>query len=395
MENSQYEYLRFNKYFLFVIGTWPYQTVLQRNVVGSVFIPIISVQTILQTGGMITAATNRDVDSFLEGFAPLVISLMCLSKYINFFYNYKKMRHLLNIMQEDWQIYNKIKNEFDILSEQYTIGRKLTISFAAFLFGLITPFAAMPLLLNAADALGFCNISDDRPLVFRVEHFVDVDKYYYVLLVHSYFGTLAFTAIVVSINSIIAVYVLHECGLCEILRVRLENFVEDDSMNLDLHLNQQEDRWYRNIRECVLLHKHIIEFAKLLEEANTTSYLFQLGFNMICVSFTQFQTVINLQDTAKALRYVSVTVCLLCDLFFVSWPGQRLSDYTERIFEYTTNGKWYQSSYNCRKLLMIMLSKSITPLKLTASKLYTLNLESFSSVVQTSFSYTMVLCSLQ
>ncbi|KOC71281.1 hypothetical protein WH47_02365 [Habropoda laboriosa] len=171
----------------------------------------------------------------------------------------RKMRYLLNIMQEDWRIYKKVKNEFDVLCEQYAVGKKLTTSFAA----------------------------------------------------------------------------------------------------------------------------------------NTTSYLFQLGFNMICVSFTQFQTVINLQDTPKALRYVSVTICLLCDLLFVSWPGQRLSDYTERIFEYTTNGKWYESSYNCRKLLIIMLSKSLTSLKLTACKIYTLNLESFNAVVQTSFSYTMVLCSLQ
>lgn len=45
-----------------------------------------------------------------------------------------------------------------------------------------------------------------------------------------------------------------------------------------------------------------------------------------------------------------------------------------------TNGRWYQSSINCRKLLTIMLSKSIAPLTLTACKLYTLNLESFTTV---------------
>lgn len=88
----------------------------------------------------------------------------------------------------------------------------------AFLLGLITPFGAMPLLLNIGDALGLCNISDDRPLAFRVEYFVDVDKYYYFLLIHSYIGTLGYTVIVLAINSMIIVYVLHECGLCEILR---------------------------------------------------------------------------------------------------------------------------------------------------------------------------------
>ncbi|XP_076762921.1 uncharacterized protein LOC143430495 [Xylocopa sonorina] len=380
MDTAQYEYLRLNKYLLFAIGTWPYQTVLQRIFVGIIFISIISTQVIVQIGGMITAMVDGDIESFLESFAPVTISLMCLAKYINFFYNFDQMKRLLDIMQEDWKIYTKTKNEFDIFCEQYAVGRKLTTTLATFLFGLITPFAAMPLLLNAADALGLCNLSDNRPLAFRVEHFLDVDKYYYPLLVHSYFGTVAYTAIVVAINSIIAVYVRHECGLCEILRIKLEKFVEDDSMDINLHPDKHEDRWYRNARECVLLHKHIIEFAKILEDANTTSYLLQLGLNMICVSFTQFQAVINLEDPAMVLRYVSVSICLLCDLLFVSWPGQQLSDYTERIFRYTTDGKWYQSSINCRKLLMIMLSKSVAPLKLTACKLYTLNLESFSAV---------------
>ncbi|CAL7935123.1 unnamed protein product [Xylocopa violacea] len=422
MDATQYEYLRLNKYLLFTIGTWPYQTVLQRIFVGIIFISIIATQVIVQVsiksnnlllvffyrlilifyyywslliGGMITAILDGDIESFLESFAPVTISLMCLAKYINFFYNFDQMRRLLDIMRDDWKMYTKTRNEFEIFCEQYAVGRKLTTTLATFLFGLITPFAAMPLLLNAADALGLCNLSDNRPLAFRVEHFLDVDKYYYPLLVHSYFGTVAYTAIVVAINSIIAVYVRHECGLCEILRMKLENFVEDDNMDINLHPNEHEDRWYRNARECVLLHKHIIEFAKILEDANTTSYLLQLGLNMICVSFTQFQAVINLEDTAMVLRYVSVSICLLCDLLFVSWPGQQLSDYTERIFRYTTNGKWYQSSINCRKLLTIMLSKSVTPLKLTACKLYTLNLESFSAVARTSFSYTMVLCSLQ
>lgn len=114
-----------------------------------------------------------------------------------------------------------------------------------------------------------------------------------------------------------------------------------------------------------------LRFAKILEDTNTTSYLLQLGFNMICISFTQFQVrlfynflilyqlqivtlilhrsflfsfififlynqaIINIEDTPKVLRYVSITIALLCDLLFVSWTGQQLSNSTERIFEYT------------------------------------------------------------
>lgn len=48
MDSTQYEYLRLNKYLLFTIGIWPYQTTLQRSLVAIVFIPIIVAQVILQ-----------------------------------------------------------------------------------------------------------------------------------------------------------------------------------------------------------------------------------------------------------------------------------------------------------------------------------------------------------
>ncbi|KAK9293940.1 hypothetical protein QLX08_011276 [Tetragonisca angustula] len=396
MDSAQYGYLRLNKYLLFIMGIWPYQTVQHRSLASLIFIPVIVAQLILQAGGFVTAIIADDLEASLESFAPLMISFMCISKYINFFYNFEQMRRLLDIMQDDWRIYKKRRNEYDLLSEQYAIGKRFVTGFVVSLLGFVTPFATVPLVLNAADALGLCNISDDRPLAFRIEHFVNVDKYYNVLLIHSFFGTLGYTLIALAVNCMMVTYVIHESGLCEILRVRLENFVEIDTADVDLHPSKRDDKWYENAKGCVLLHKHIIEFANILEDANTTCYFIIIGFDMICISFTQFQTVINLEnDPPLALRYVSLSVCLLCDLLFISWPGQRLTNSSERIFEFATNGKWYQSSISCRKLLTMMLARSLRPLKLTACKFYTLNLQSFSAVARTSFSYCMVLCSIQ
>ncbi|XP_026670198.1 odorant receptor 13a-like isoform X2 [Ceratina calcarata] len=376
MDSTQYEYLRVNKYLLSATGTWPYQTIVPKIIFGIVFLLTAGAQAFLQIGGMIAAAVDGDSEAVLESFAPVTISLMCSSKYINFFFNYNQMKRMLDVMRDDWHIYKKVETEYEVLCAQYAIGKTLTVGLTA-------------------DGLGLFNMTD-RPLAFRVEHFVDVDKYYYVLLVHSYCGTIVFTTVVIGIDAMIAVYVMHECGLCEILRVKLENFVEGDGLEVELYPGKYEDRWYRNARECVILHKHIIEFGKMLEGANTKSYLVQLGLNMICVSFTQFQAAINLeQDFAMVLRYVSVTISLLFDLLFLSWPGQQLSDYTERILQNTMNAKWHLSSISCRKLLLIMMLRSMTPLKLTAYTMYTMNLESFSTVARTSFSYTMVLMSMQ
>jgi hypothetical protein len=81
----------------------------------------------------------------------------------------------------------------------------------------MTPFLIVPVILNTASYIGLYNASEGRPLMFRTEYFLDSERYYYPLLVHSYIGTLGFVTIVVAIDSMLVFHIQHECGMCEIL----------------------------------------------------------------------------------------------------------------------------------------------------------------------------------
>lgn len=104
MDGIQHEYLRVNKYLLFVVSAWPYQAILQRSLIGIIVIPIVTAQLILQFGGMMTAIIAGDIESFL-------------------------MKRLMDIMQEDWKFHARLRNEYEILCEHYAIARKITTSF--------------------------------------------------------------------------------------------------------------------------------------------------------------------------------------------------------------------------------------------------------------------------
>lgn len=51
---------------------------------------------------------------------------------------------------------------------------------------------------------------------------------------------------------------------------------------------------------------------------------------------------------------------------------------TRRSFR--TDGKWYQSSQRVKKVIAMMLLRSYVPIRITAGKIYTLNLENFAAV---------------
>ncbi|XP_078037106.1 uncharacterized protein LOC144470122 isoform X2 [Augochlora pura] len=395
MEASQYEYLKINKYLLYCIGQWPHQTLWSKILVGIVILPIIVTQTLFQVGGVIAAQRAGDIDAFAEGFAPSLISFFCIAKYTNFF-NRDAMKGLLIVIQNDWRECMKSKEEFEILSNQYALGRRTTIRYTATIYGFMMPFMLMPTILTVINKLNAVNGTYERLLMFRVESFLDVEKYYLPLAVHNYVCTITFINIAVSCDSMIVQFVRHECGLCQIFGRRLQHILENNNnLDIELYPNKRDDVAYQTLKSCAKLHKHIFEFAQTLESTCTISYFFQLGFNMVSVSFTQFQAIVNLDSPSKSFGYASLSGCMLSSLLFLSLPAQHFTDAIECIYDYLCLGKWYQFSLSARKLLHIMLTKSIRRVELTAGKIYVFNLMNYSSVLQTSFSYCMVLCSFQ
>ncbi|KAI4496181.1 hypothetical protein M0802_008048 [Mischocyttarus mexicanus] len=376
MDEIQYQYIRYNKYLMNVLGQWPSQSAIERFLISVVFVPTIAAQLILQGGGLMCAIV--DIDVFMEGVAPFIISFMCLAKYINFVYNFEEMKDLFTTMQKDWKFYMKYDYEFNILCRYYEVGKKATFAYSATVYGLMLPFMMVPGLINLANVLGVLNSTDDKPLLYRVEYFVDVETYYYPLLIQSYFGTIGYITIVVGIDTINLFYVQHGCALCEILGYYLENIVDNDNLEIDLIPNLYDDKAHYAMKECIKLHNHVIQYANKLENTWTISHFFQLMFNMIGISFTGYQAAMKMDEPDVALGYGGFTLTLTFVVFLESWPGQQLTDHTDRISEYAARGKWYQTSFATRTDLNIMLMRCLKPIQLTAGKLYVLNLENFS-----------------
>ncbi|XP_066601064.1 uncharacterized protein [Prorops nasuta] len=395
MENYQQKILRINKKFMWIIGVWPHMNLWEKFLALSFMTPIWFIQVVMQGGGMYSAWTvGSDIDAVLEMFAPFMISWMCLVKLSNFMINANKMKELLLIMEEDWRIHVKCKEEIEILSRYYRVGRKLTIGYAVCVYGSMVPFMAVPAVGAVSDLLDLNNGTQLKLLIFRVEYFVDIENYYYPVLIHSYFGTLGFITIVVAIDSMYVVYAQHICGVIAILGYRLEGYVEDENLNINFYPNKIDDKSLSNIKNCVIMHKRIIAYVTLLDDANAVSFLLQLGLNMICISFTAFQAAMKLENLDESLRFASFTVAQLFHLFCECWPAQQISDHSMRILDYTTSGKWYLTSVNSRRTLQIIMMRCLTPLKLTAGKFFVMNLQNFTAVVRMSFSYFTVLCSV-
>ncbi|XP_034952209.1 uncharacterized protein [Chelonus insularis] len=149
------------------------------------------------------------------------------------------------------------------------------------------------------------------------------------------------------------------------------------------------------IRKSIKQHIATLQYCQILESTYTTCLLVIVMINTVALSITGFYTVIKINETSEALRFGIYTIGQVVHLYFLSYPGQNLMDYSQSIQELIYDGKWYNLPRKTRELFILIMMRSRKPCMLTAGKMYTMSYVSFSKVIKASISYFTLLTSLQ
>nr|XP_050850101.1 odorant receptor 83a-like [Vespula vulgaris] len=163
---------------------------------------------------------------------------------------------------------------------------------------------------------------------------------------------------------------------------------EKSDLNLD-------DKAYWRIISCIRQHKEIIDFVDRIESIYSTYFFLQLGYNMINMSITGTQIVLYADEMFEFIRLMLLALAQLLHLFFECWQAQQLIDHSALIHESICKAAWYRTSVKSKKLIGIMLIKTLETSKLTAGKLLVLCFECFAAVVNKSVSYFTILRTMQ
>lgn len=85
------------------------------------------------------------------------------------------------------------------------------------MYASMTPFMVVPIVPIMLNAFEVGNKTYAKQLMFRVDYLFDAEKYYYPLLIHSYFGTIAYITLIIAVDTILMVFVVHACGSFAVL----------------------------------------------------------------------------------------------------------------------------------------------------------------------------------
>ncbi|GAB1867897.1 Odorant receptor [Camponotus japonicus] len=254
-------------------------------------------------------------------------------------------------------------------------------------------YSAMPIIVKALYWLLPTNETYTTRFLFRLDHVLDVDKYFNLLMLNGILGILFLMSVWIAADGMFILCTQHVCALFEavqynVKRIRGSDIVMDEP-------NITDDEAYHVIISCIKSYEYTLKFSELLSSTYATHFLFLLGNVVVAVSFSIAELIMRDIQLDETVRLIACNVGLLVHIFYLSLMAQRIIDYSDKFQEVIYSCNWYKISQRSKKLLRFTLLRASKPCQIKAGKMYVMSMENFSSIVQASMSYVAVLTSLQ
>nr|AQN78424.1 olfactory receptor 22 [Meteorus pulchricornis] len=213
---------------------------------------------------------------------------------------------------------------------------------------------------------------------------------------HAYMTVPISLGIFVFAENIFAMYTHHACALFTTLRLHLESIHSDihDYGNIESGMEPTQ-KLHRKIVMCVNMHENVIKFSNELESSGNMSYLIILMINVSMITITGIVTVMKFNTPSESARFFAFTMGNVVYTFATCLMGQKLIDESEIVFHAAYSFEWYTLPMNLQSMVIPIMVKSLNPCQLTAGKIMSLSMDTFSLVLKNAMSLFTVLSSLR
>ncbi|XP_051173101.1 odorant receptor 42b-like [Leptopilina boulardi] len=293
-------------------------------------------------------------------------------------------------MQSDWKTLTS-KHDTYILHKYGKRCKLYNIVYIVGFFGSVTVYLFSRTILLL---IGFFRDSSaPRPIIFLLDLGIDPEKYYYLILIYSHVCSYITTTLNVNGAMVFSMLLEHACGIFEIIGHKLTTALEERrEYNNKLSL---KENIHREIILCVKMHKRVLLFVNDIENFLSTAYFLIFGFCIIDLSITGVQFVMFINNASEALRFGFYAITQIFHIFLLTLPTQHLLDTSLCISSCIYSANWYQLSSKNKKSLLIIMRKGAEPTKFVVGGMFTLSLQFFTKVLQTSMSYFTVLMTVR
>nr|QMS80346.1 odorant receptor [Histia rhodope] len=205
-------------------------------------------------------------------------------------------------------------------------------------------------------------------------------------------------------DTILAAFVASAIGQIEILSFNLRNF---DKLAYRLRTraiiakeNLYPDQYYIQVtmKECIKHHNSIIRYVSMIEEAFSlaSALQFMLSVMVLCLVGIQFLSIEDPRSHLMQIVWMAIYLwCMLVEVFILCWFGDELIWKSQSVRQAAFEGPWLNVDVKTAKYIIIFLERSKRPLRVTAGKIFTLSLDTYTILINWAYKAFAVMSNMK
>ncbi|NP_001164458.1 odorant receptor 98 [Nasonia vitripennis] len=369
-------------------GWWrPLNMSTWRRAVYSCFTVIMLTLLVTITLTVLIGVTQMSAtdDLFADNVFLMFALINSVFKATNVLLSRRRFIKMLEIVQDTrWR---DLRNDEEIeIQDRYrkTI-RKISVYFTTAVFVAIILRVVAPLL----------DLSDEIKLPVDAYCPCDIrhSSCYWTLYWHQALGTGVATLTHAAKDCLISALLLQTCAQLEILKNRLLSIADTCVVagNKTGAADRVEKLEQKLIGDCVRDHESIFEFAKILNDSLNVMLFGQIAVTIpnLCLSIYLLSTQkIASMDFMMTTQFFSAVVI---ELFFFCWYGNEVTLNSLDVENAISEMDWTLLSTRSKKDLLMMMVRTSRPILFRVGPIMNMNIDSFLSIMKTSYSAFSVL----
>ncbi|XP_018055779.1 PREDICTED: odorant receptor 43a-like [Atta colombica] len=212
-----------------------------------------------------------------------------------------------------------------------------------------------------------------------MEYFIDQEKYFYLILLHTYAIICVGGTAMLAIGAVILTCVQYVCGMFRIASYRIEHAININSrQNITL---KNEILMSEGIIYAVEIHRQAMKLSNLLVSIFEIMAFCLIVFGVACLSLNLFQSASSEKTVSEfCLPLLYVVTMILC-LFIGNYGAQNITDHSNYVFSTAYNVQWYRAPLNIQRMILFLLQRKAKEFTLNIGGLFTGSMECFATVI--------------
>ncbi|KAG5314776.1 OR4 protein, partial [Acromyrmex insinuator] len=182
------------------------------------------------------------------------------------------------------------------------------------------------------------------------------------------------TFVNIATETLLLGFCLQICAQLELFTRRLQRIVESDKNKEACNLLTNVPKRNR-LSEHVYYHLHIIRFAEMVNEIFSEVLFVQFFASILILCSSVYYLSSHLVTDLSIF-----TFCMFVQIFVYCWAGNEVILKSTGLSEAACQIDWILMTISERKDLLMIMKRSIRPIKFTSSFLVTLSLDSYANV---------------